>query len=91
VRQPSSPTAMEGFLMVACPLSRSKPDFLITFHGTIATLDLLSNPAGEWVNENLQTEHWQWLGKSCIGIDPRSAEVLRQALAEAGLADAEER
>jgi hypothetical protein len=80
---------MEGFLMVACPLPRSKPDFCITYRGTIATLDLLSNPAREWVNENVAIEHWQWLGKSCIGIDPRSAEELRMALTEAGLADAE--
>jgi hypothetical protein len=79
---------MEGFLMVACPLPKSKPDFCITYHGTIATLDVLSNAAREWVNENVQTEHWQWLGKSCVRIDPMSAEVLRQALAEAGLADA---
>ena len=66
-----------------------KPDFLITYHGTVATLDLLSNAAREWVEENVATERWQWLGRSRLGIDPGYAEELRAALAEAGFSDAE--
>lgn len=74
--------------MVACPLPKSRADFYITYHGTVATLDVLSNATREWVEEHVATEPWQWLGRSSIGIDPRFAEGLRQALTDAGFSDA---
>ena len=74
--------------MASSQVSKSSADFCIRYHGTVATLDLLSSSAREWVEENLATEHWQWLGHSCIGVDPRSAEQLRHALIESGFSDA---
>jgi hypothetical protein len=75
--------------MNVSPIPKSRPDFCITYHGTVATLDVLSGAAREWVEENVQTEPWQWLGRSRVGIDPGYAEELRAALAEAGFSDAE--
>jgi hypothetical protein len=80
---------MEGFSMDVSPRPKASPDFLIIYHGTVATLDLLSNAARDRVEDNVQTEPWQWLGRSRVGIDPGHAEELRAALAEAGFSDAE--
>jgi hypothetical protein len=34
-------------------------DFIITYHGTVATLDVLSCPCLSWVEENVAVEPWQ--------------------------------
>jgi hypothetical protein len=47
-------------------------DFIITYHGTVATLDVLSCPCLSWVEENVAVEPWQRIGASAICIDPRS-------------------
>ena len=67
-----------------------RADFRITYHGTVATLDVLSETARQWLAENLELEPWQWLGKRRIGIDPSIAEDVREALTEAGFADDED-
>jgi hypothetical protein len=66
------------------------PDFRITYHGAVATLDLLTEAARRWAGENIEIDPWQWLGRCRIGIDPSIAEEVREALAEAGFNDAEE-
>jgi hypothetical protein len=66
------------------------PDFRITYHGAVTTLDLLTDSARQWVAGNLAVEEWQWLGKCSLGIDPSIAEDVREALTEAGFNDAEE-
>jgi hypothetical protein len=62
-------------------------DFIITYHGTVATLDVLSRTCLSWVEENVAVEPWQRIGASAICIDPRIAEELREALIEAGFWD----
>jgi len=45
----------------------------------------LSDAALAWVNENVQTEGWQWMGKRMLCVDHRYAPGLGEALAEQGL------
>ena len=75
---------------VANDNSAPRPDFRVTYHGTVATLDLLTAAARQWLSENLELEPWQWLGKRRIGLDPSIAEEVREALTEAGFNDDED-
>jgi hypothetical protein len=62
-------------------------DFIVTYRGTVATVDALSDACLNWIEENVEIEPWQRLGDRRIGIDPSVAETLREALAEAGFVD----
>jgi hypothetical protein len=53
--------------------SAPSPDFRITYHSIIATLDLLSAAAQRWLAGCVDIEHWQWLGRCQLGIDPSVA------------------
>jgi hypothetical protein len=64
-------------------------DFQITYHGTVSTLDVLTEPAREWVENNVEAEPWQWFGERRLAIDPRSMETISTALLEAGFSEAE--
>jgi hypothetical protein len=69
------------------PAATATADFIITYHGTVATLDILSRACLSWVEENVPVEPWQRIGASAICIDPRIADELRSALSEAGFRD----
>ncbi len=76
--------------MLTKPADRSPAaDFIITYHGTVATLDVLNGACLSWVEENVAFEPWQRLGAHGRCIDPRFAEELREALIEAGFRDQE--
>ncbi len=62
-------------------------DFRITYHGTVATLDVLSTPAREWVETYVASEPWQWLGNRSLAIEPRSMDTIRTAMREAGFVE----
>jgi hypothetical protein len=64
------------------------PEFRIAYHGTVSTLDLLTDAARQWAVDNLEIEPWQWLGKYRLAIEPRSMESIGTALVEAGFAEA---
>jgi hypothetical protein len=64
-------------------------DFIVTYHGTVATVDVLSDACLNWIKENVEIEPWQRLGVRRIGIDPSYSEMLREVLAEAGFVDHE--
>jgi hypothetical protein len=38
------------------------PDFLIADHGSICMVAPVSDAAHEWLDENVASEPWQWLG-----------------------------
>ena len=61
-----------------------KPDFRITYHGTVTTITPLSEPCREWLDENVEIEPWQRFGQS-IAVEPRYVEQLATAMVEAGL------
>jgi hypothetical protein len=65
-------------------------DFIVTYHGTVATLDVLTDTCLSWVEENVSFEPWQRLADFGICIDPRFAEELREALVETSFADGED-
>ena len=61
----------------------SGPDFRITYHGTVSTLDLFTGAAGHWVEDNVEIEPWQWLG-GALCVDIRCACDLINELAAQG-------
>jgi hypothetical protein len=65
----------------------SAADFVVTYHGTVATVDVLSDACLNWIEENVTVEPWQRLGVRRIGIDSAFAEELRETLSEAGFAE----
>jgi hypothetical protein len=44
-------------------------DFIITYHGTVAILDVLTDACLSWVEENVAFEPWQRLGANAVCID----------------------
>jgi len=64
-------------------------DFIVTYHGTVATVDVLSDACQSWIEENVEIEPWQQLSERRVGIDPSYSETLREALTEAGFVDDE--
>ena len=44
-------------------------------HGSIVTFKILTNYAKAWVDENVQSEPWQWRGAELF-VDARPAKAL---------------
>ncbi len=65
----------------------SGPDFCVTYHGVISTLDLFTGAARAWVEDNVAFEPWQWLGECRLAIDPRSMESICVAMLDAGFTE----
>lgn len=61
------------------------PDVLVENHGTIFMLRPQTEAAEQWIEDHVQTEGWQWLGKG-LAVDHRYAENLVAGMIEAGLA-----
>jgi hypothetical protein len=55
-------------------------DFIITYHGTVATADVVSDACLNWIEDNVEIGAWQWLGVRRVAIDPSFSEELREAL-----------
>ena len=79
----------EGFFMSTRAAGQPAADFIITYHGSVATVDALNDACLRWIEENVEVEPWQRLGIRRIAIDPNFAEELRHALREAGFVDSE--
>lgn len=47
-------------------------DFRLTDCGSIVALTPLTSEAEEWLNDNVHSEAWQWMGSS-LCIEPRYA------------------
>ena len=59
-------------------------DFLFSDHGSVVAIAPLT-PAGiEWIDGNVVSEPWQWLG-GALCVNPRYARDLQDAIAAAGL------
>ena len=61
-----------------------KPDVLVVNHGTVWTFDLRSPEAATWVDDNVQSEDWQW-GGSRLTVDWRFGAPLADGMRAAGL------
>ena len=55
-------------------------DFQIADHGSIISIKPVSEAAKQWVDENVVSEPWQWLG-GALCVDVRCA---RQLVCEIG-------
>lgn len=51
-------------------------DVEVTDQGTIVVFTLLSKRARKWVQENVETEPWQWLGDISFSVDHRMSMSL---------------
>ncbi|HLY45994.1 MAG TPA: hypothetical protein VKQ73_10480 [Stellaceae bacterium] len=58
-------------------------DFQIADHGTIITIQPLNAAAGDWLDENIVAEPWQWLG-GALCAEHRFAGDLLDEIAAAG-------
>jgi hypothetical protein len=59
------------------------PDFVITDHGTIVTFRADTPEALDWLEENVVSEGWQYLG-STLCVDHRRAADLAAGIDGAG-------
>ena len=55
------------------------------FGKSIYQLTLVSDPAKEWVEDNVHTEPWQWMGKNILCIEWRYVDPLVDGMMDAGL------
>lgn len=58
-------------------------DFLIADHGSVIAIVPLTTAAIEWIDGNVVSEPWQWLG-GALCVDPRYARDLTNAITAAG-------
>jgi hypothetical protein len=59
-------------------------DFHVRNGGTVFAFTPLTTAASEWIEENVQAESWQWLGRSLV-VDHRYAEPLIRGILDSGL------
>jgi hypothetical protein len=59
-------------------------DFSVTDHGTLVAISPLTDTAREWIDENVVSEGWQWMGGSLF-VEHRYAEDLVSGMVDAGL------
>ena len=59
------------------------PDFLFADHGSIISVVPLTTAAVKWIDANVVSEPWQWLG-GALCVDPRCARDLTDAIAAGG-------
>ena len=58
-------------------------DFQIADHGSIISIKPVSEAARTWVDENVVSEPWQWLG-GALCVDTRCARNLIDEIAAEG-------
>ena len=60
------------------------PDVLVRNDGTLFVFSPLTQQAQMWIDENLQTEPWQWFGNALV-VEHRLAWGLALGMKDAGL------
>ena len=61
----------------------SQVDFGVTNAGTVWTFEPFSVAAKDWVQDNVVTADWQWLGRKLV-VDHRLAHTLLQGIMDEG-------
>jgi len=59
-------------------------DVTVIDHGSVVQFGPFSDRGREWVDENVETEGWQWLGNT-FSVDHRYAPQLLHGFEGAGL------
>ncbi len=67
------------------PLKEHKPpvDFQIERTGNLVRVTPMNDAAREWLDENCQTEGWEWMGPT-LHVDARMAPPIVQGITDAG-------
>lgn len=60
-------------------------DVIVSNHGSVVGFTLLTETARIWVDDNVETEGWQWLGRSTLCVDWRFAGPLTRGMLDNGL------
>lgn len=60
------------------------PDVLVANAGTVFTFCPLTERAKEWIDDNVSSESWQWLGHVLV-VEHRFALGLAAGMQDAGL------
>jgi hypothetical protein len=60
------------------------PDVLVANEGTVFLFNPLTQQAKEWMDDNVQTEDWQYFGITLV-VEHRFAWGLAQGMKDAGL------
>ncbi len=60
-------------------------DVHVEDQGTVVLFALLTKAARDWVEEHVQLEGWQWMGRSGFGVDRRFADGLIDGMMGDGL------
>ena len=57
-------------------------DIVVEDHGTVALLRPMTRAGGVWLNDNVSSEPWQWMG-AALACEPRMvADVVAGAQAD---------
>lgn len=59
-------------------------DILVSDHDSVVSFTPVSLAGSSWIDENVHSEGWQWMGPS-LYVDKRPAAVLLDAMLDAGL------
>lgn len=65
-------------------MANDTPDVWVRNEGTVVQFLPLSDAAREWIDQNVQSEDWQWMGRSLV-VDHRYAGNLIEGMQGAGL------
>ena len=65
-------------------MSDAQVDVQVVNHGSVVTFQPLTDVARSWMDENVVSEPWQWLGPA-FAVDHRLASQLIEGMHEAGL------
>lgn len=60
-------------------------DVEVSNEGSVFLFHLNTADAEAWVEENVETEGWQWMGRKAFAVDHRYAQLLAEGMLEAGL------
>jgi hypothetical protein len=60
------------------------PDILVSEYGSIVSLRPCTAAGRAWMKDNLQAEHWQWIGRS-LHVDRRVAPDIIDGMLGDGL------
>lgn len=67
--------------------TKKSPTIDVSFQdsGSVCLFTLATKAAFDWVEENVQLDGWQWMGKSSFAVDRRFADQLIGGMSGDGL------
>lgn len=86
LRNQFGPSWLAGLRLGDLPVVELPPpaDLSVENHGSIAMLRVLTPAGQEWVDENVHSESWQWMGNG-LAVEPRMVQVLVEGAVNDGL------